>query len=60
MYFKISMKNVCNCIIMTLCGSIHRSRGGGGGGGGGGGAKKSVWVPSSNTVELEERIMICF
>ena len=26
------------------------------GGGGGGGAKKSVWTPSSNTVELEERI----
>ena len=26
-------------------------------GGGGGGAKKSVWTPSSNTVELEERIM---
>ena len=25
-------------------------------GGGGGGAKKSVWTPSSNTVELEERI----
>ena len=24
--------------------------------GGGGGAKKSVWTPSSNTVELEERI----
>ena len=26
------------------------------GGGGGGGAKKSVWTPSSNNVELEERI----
>ena len=28
-------------------------RGGGGGGGGGG---KSVWTPSSNTLELEERV----
>ena len=29
---------------------------GGGGGGGGGGARKTVWTPSSNIVELNERI----
>ena len=37
--------------------SLPEAGGGGGGGGGGGVAKKSVWTPSSNSVELEERIM---
>ena len=50
-HYTIQVIEKNHSLIIEKIKHIHR-----GGGGGGGGAKKSVWTPSSNTVELEERI----